>query len=228
MPGAKRRKWLVPPVAGRRGEVGLLGDELLQPGRGGRAVLADDGDGRLDFGNHAHVPQQLFRAVEVLAHRIEQRQAAFHVGIDVRLAVLDFGGVNEPAVDPVAQHRFHVERIGLDAERDGRIRRASAARQPGPARRTALAGCHLSAGKNRKKHSPSRSLRRTISCCRACHLLKRTNSSSTACTAPSSASSACGPFGAHRAVGMPAADDVGDAVFVTVYRELVFGGQRRH
>ena len=52
---------------------------------------------------------------------IEQRQAAFHVRVDVRLAVLDLGGVDQPAVDPIAQHGLHVVRIGLNAEAGRRV-----------------------------------------------------------------------------------------------------------
>ena len=111
------------PSRGRVGDaqVGLAGDELLQPGRRGRAVLADHGNRRLDLRHDAHVAQQLLRAAEILAHGEEQRQPALHVGVDVRLAVLDLGGIDQPAVDPVAQHGLHVVRIGLDAEAGRRV-----------------------------------------------------------------------------------------------------------
>ena len=118
------------PARGRAGhaQVGLVGHELVQAGGRGGRVLADHGDGRLDFRHDAHVPQQLFRAAEILAHRIEKRQPALHVGVDVRLAVLDFGRVDQPAVDPIAQHGLHVVRIGLDAETGRRVLRPIAGR----------------------------------------------------------------------------------------------------
>ena len=132
------------PAGGGAGDaqVGPAGDEIGQAGGRGRLVLADDGDGRLDFGHDAHVPQQLFRAAEVLADREEERQAALHVGVDVRLAVLDFVGVDQPAADPIAQHGLHVVRVGLDAEAGRGVgRRDPAARPLRPARRTAPAWC---------------------------------------------------------------------------------------
>ena len=135
------------------------------------AMLADQGDRRLDFRHGAHVAQQLVGAAEVLPHGKEQRQPAPHVGVDVGLAMLDVVGVDQLAVDPVAADGLHVVRVGLDAQGGGGV--AAALR-----RRGHLAGldepqpgqCRRSAGNSRRKHSPSRSLRRTISCCRLCHL----------------------------------------------------------
>ena len=58
-----------------------------------------------------------------------QRQPAPHVGVHVGLAMLDLGGVDQLAVDPVAADGFHVVRIGLDAQ--GRRRIAAALRGRG-------------------------------------------------------------------------------------------------
>ncbi len=69
-------------------------------------MTADQRDRRLDLGHDAHVPQQLFGAAEVLSHRVEERQPAADVGIDVGLAVLDLGGIDELAIDVVAERRF--------------------------------------------------------------------------------------------------------------------------
>jgi hypothetical protein len=46
-------------------------------------MFADNGDGRLDFGHHAHVAQQLLSAAEVFADRKEQGQPAIHVGVAI-------------------------------------------------------------------------------------------------------------------------------------------------
>ena len=45
-----------------------------------------------------------------------ERQPAPHVGVDVGLAMLDFGGVDQLAVDPVAADGLHVVGVGLDAQ----------------------------------------------------------------------------------------------------------------
>ena len=121
-------------------------------------MLADHRDGRLDFRHDAHVPKQLFRAAEILAHGIKQRQPAFHVGVDVRLAVLDFGGVDQPAVDPVAQHGLDVVRIGLDAEAGRRIglpidRRGHLGRLDEPHAAGAVGGREIVA-KNTRRRGP--------------------------------------------------------------------------
>ena len=88
--------------------------------------------------------------------------------------------------------------------------------------------CRRGRRKSRRKHSPSRSLRRTISCCRLCHLFSRTNSSSTACTSAEQSAAPPRPRLGQRAVAVAAADDVADAVFMAVDGELVAGGQARH
>ena len=85
-------------------------------------MFANQGDSRLDFGHHAHVAQQLLRASQILAHRVEQRQSALDVRVDVGLAMLYFGGVDGQPIDVIGQWRFDVVRFGLNAERGGRIR----------------------------------------------------------------------------------------------------------
>ena len=64
---------------------------------------------------------------------IEQRQPAFHVGVDVGLAVLDLGGVDQPAVDVVAQHGLDVgrRRSGCRSWRPGRPTRSGGVRDLG-------------------------------------------------------------------------------------------------
>ena len=100
---------------------------------------------------------------------------------------------------------------------------AGVATWPGSTNRTRVVPS--GAAKSRRKHSPSRSLRRTISCCRLCHWLARTKSSSTACTSASRAApAALARLGQH-AVAVAAADDVADAVLVAVDGEGVAGGQ---
>ncbi len=90
------------------------------------AMTPDERDRRLDLGHDAHVPQQLFGAAEVLSHRVEERQPAAHVGIDVGLAVLDVGGIDQLAVDVVAGDGLDVVAIGDDAEA---VRRLGGARR---------------------------------------------------------------------------------------------------
>ena len=65
-----------------------FGDELLDAAAAGAAMLANQRDGRLDFGHDAHVSQQPLGPPQVFADRRVQRQAALHVEIDVRAAML--------------------------------------------------------------------------------------------------------------------------------------------
>ena len=90
--------------------IGVGGDELLDAAAARAAVLADQRDRRLDLGHDAHVAQQLLGPPQILSHRRVQRQAALHVEVDVRAAMLDVAGVDELAVDVVAEHGFHVVR----------------------------------------------------------------------------------------------------------------------
>jgi hypothetical protein len=64
-------------------DVGTVVGELFQRAAGARGMFADNGDGRLDFGHHAHVAQQLLSAAEVFADRKEQGQPAIHVGVAI-------------------------------------------------------------------------------------------------------------------------------------------------
>ena len=149
---------------------------------------------------------------------IEQRQPAFHVGVDVRLAVLDFGRrrsagrrSNSPARSPRRSDRFEC-RSWPPGRPAGRV---GAATWAGSTNRTRVVPS--AAANSRRKHSPSRSLRRTISCCRWCQRFRRMNSSSTACTSPTSGSSAVPAPGGHGPIGVAAADDVADAVLLPTY-----------
>ena len=74
-------------------------------------MLADQRDRRLNLGHGAHVAQQLFDPPQVLPHGEIQRQPALHVGVDVRLAMLDVGGVDRLAVDVVPNRAFR-RRLG--------------------------------------------------------------------------------------------------------------------
>ncbi len=132
------------PARGLAGhaQVGLIGHELLQPRVRRRRVLADDGDRRLNFRDHAHVAEQFFRPAKILPHRIEQRQAALHVGVDVRLAMLDLLGV-----DPAGRRSSSRSRFPRRPDRSQRRnwptdrRRGRQGPQPGPARRTVFGSC---------------------------------------------------------------------------------------
>jgi hypothetical protein len=64
------------------GDVGVALHELLDRRPAAGRVLANQGNRRLDLGHHAHVPQQLVHAAEILADREEQRNPALHVGKD--------------------------------------------------------------------------------------------------------------------------------------------------
>ncbi len=99
-----------------QGDVGLAGGELLHAAADSALVFADQGDGRLDFGHHAHVAEQLFGPAQILAHGKEQRQPAFDVFVDVGLAMLDLGGVDHLAVDTVAEHGFDIVVVGQNAK----------------------------------------------------------------------------------------------------------------
>lgn len=94
---------------------------MLDSGGCGLAVFADEGDGGLDFGDDAHVAEQLFGPAEIFSDWVEERNAATAVGIDPGFAMLNFGGIDEAAVDEVAASGFDVALIGEDAEARGRI-----------------------------------------------------------------------------------------------------------
>ncbi len=98
-----------------------VGDKLLDAAAADAPVLADQRDGRLDLGHDAHVAQQLLGPPQILPHRRVQRQPALDVDVDVRLAVLHVAGVDELAVDVIAQHGFHVVGLGLNAEAGRRV-----------------------------------------------------------------------------------------------------------
>ena len=187
-------------------------------------MLANDGDGRLDLGHDAHVPQQLLRAAEILADGEEQRQAAFHVRVDVRLAMLDLGRIDQPAVDPIADDRLDVVRIGLDAKPRRRIgqpiggRRNLVRLDEAHARRAvrgrkqpqkALAVAVLAADDLLLARVPMVQADELVD--DGLHLGRERFGAGV-------------PFGV-RPIGVSAADDVADAVFVAVDGELVGDGQ---
>ena len=94
----------MPPLVDAR--VGVVGDELLDAAAAGAAMLANQRDGRLDLGDDAHVAQQPLGPPQVFADRRIERQAALHVEVDVRTAMLHIVRVDELAVDVVAERRF--------------------------------------------------------------------------------------------------------------------------
>ena len=110
---------IVPRAASRAARsrcVGIVRHELLDAAAARAAMLANQRDGRLDFGHDAHIAQQPLGPPQVLAHRRIQRQAPLHVEIDIRAAVLHVIRLDELAVDVVAEHVLHIVRIGLNAE----------------------------------------------------------------------------------------------------------------
>ena len=122
MPGPYRRKLADWPVAGFVTFTSAPGgDELLDGASTASMMLADQRDGRLNFRDDAHVPQQLFGAAQILAHREVQRQTTADVGVDVRFAMLDLVGVDRLAVDVIGQHGLDVARIGENAELGGGV-----------------------------------------------------------------------------------------------------------
>ena len=103
------------------GFVGAVLDELVDGAACAGVVFADDGDGRLDLGDDAHVAEQLFGAAEVFADGVEEGQPAFDVGIDVGFAVLDMFGVDPGFVDAVVEDGFDVVGVGADSEGESRV-----------------------------------------------------------------------------------------------------------
>ena len=201
-------------------DVAAVVGELFQRAAGARGMFADDGDGRLDFGHHAHVAEQLLGAAEVLADREEQGQPALHVGVDVLLAVLDFVGSHQFAIDEIAAHGLHVGGVGEDAEAGGPVVRGLRRRghllgldEADPY--TAVAGVEeaqealaiavLAADDPLLPLVPAVFAGKGVE-----HRLRLADQLGRAITAPRA-----------YAVTMPVADDVVDAVFVAVDGELV-------
>jgi hypothetical protein len=70
----------------------------------------------LDLRNNAHVSEQFLCPAKIFSHRRKQRQSPLHIAVNICLSVLNVIRIDQHSIDPIAEDRFGIKRIGLDSE----------------------------------------------------------------------------------------------------------------